>query len=369
MTEEKDTKQKKGRIFNRSSVIILSFAAFSALILFISVLSPDFASFFNKYAGGFLRRVMAYITNIIPFSLAELLIILLPFALICFIIYAVKNKRRRALSHIVTLLSAVSVVFSSFVLSFGVGYHTPSLYERFDISEKKPSVLGLKSTATSLITEINLRTPYIRYDADGASIMPYSMDKMNDLLVEAYKPISEKYEFVQHFKSNIKPIFLSRPLAYTQTLGIYTFFTGEANLNMDSPDYTLAFTAAHELAHQRGIAREDEANFFAFLACLNSGDIYLEYCAYINVFEYVAGALRKADPQAYEEIVTYLSSSAKGEMLAYAEYYKKYQKSFVGKLSSSINNAYLIANGSPSGSQSYGLVVDLTVAYFDGAFD
>ena len=116
MTEEKDTKQKKGRIFNRSSVIILSFAAFSALILFISVLSPDFASFFNKYAGGFLRRVMAYITNIIPFSLAELLIILLPFALICFIIYAVKNKRRRALSHIVTLLSAVSVVFMRFAI-------------------------------------------------------------------------------------------------------------------------------------------------------------------------------------------------------------------------------------------------------------
>ncbi|MBQ7294271.1 MAG: DUF3810 domain-containing protein [Clostridia bacterium] len=366
---DKAPKNKKERLLNLPSVILLSLAALSAVILLISALSPEFAAFFHQYVGGFVRIVLAYLTNLIPFSLAELLIILLPVAITVFVIYTIKNKNRKVISHVITLLSVLSVIFSSFVFSFGTGYHTPSLYERFDISKEKPSVLSLKSTANTLIAEINFRVPDINYGADGSSVIPYSMDKMNGLLVDAYKPISEKYKFVQHFDSNIKPVFLSRPMAYTHTTGIYTFFTGEANLNMDFPDYTLAFTAAHELAHQRGISREDEANFFAFLACINSGDTYLEYCAYMNVFEFVVGALKKADADAYSEVMKYLSSPAKDEMRAYAKYYSKYEKALAGKVSSSVNNAYLIANGAPEGTNSYGLVVDLTVAYLNGAFD
>lgn len=368
MADNRST-EKKNRLFGVASVISLSLGALSAIILLISISSPDFASFFNMYVSGSVRVVLAYITNFIPFSLAELLIILFPIAVTLLIVYTVKNKQRRFAKHLVTLLSAVSIFFSSFVFSFGTGYHTPSLYDRFDISERSSSVSDLKSAAISLVGEINLRIPYINYDSNGSSIMPYSMDKMNELLVDAYEPISEKYDFVQNFDSNIKPVLLSRAMAYAHIAGVYTFFTGEANLSVDPPDYSMAFTAAHELAHQRGIAREDEANFFAFLACLSSKDIYLEYCAYITMFEHVAAALYRADPDFYKEIVSYLSSPAKGEISAYSNYFKKFESSVAGKVSASLNNSYLIVNGAEEGKKSYGLVVDLTVAYFKGLFD
>ena len=49
------------------------------------------------------------------------------------------------------------------------------------------------------------------------------------------------------------------------------------------------------MAHQRGIAREDEANFIAFLVCMASDDPYIRYSGYLEVYEYVASSLYSDD--------------------------------------------------------------------------
>ena len=153
-------------------------------------------------------------------------------------------------------------------------------------------------------------------------------------------------------------------MSETHFTGFYTFFTGEANINVDFPDYTLPYTAAHEFAHQRGIARENEANFIAFLVCSSSDDLYLQYSGYLNLYEYVASALYSASPTMYYEVYATVPAYAKQEMRAYSAFYAKYKDSEAGKVGSSINNAFLQANGTVEGTKSYGLVVDLAVAYY-----
>jgi hypothetical protein len=192
---------------------------------------------------------------------------------------------------------------------------------------------------------------------------------MNDKLMEAYKTTSGELGFLQNFKSKIKPVLLSVPMSYTHTTGIYTFFTGEANINVDFPDYTIPYTSAHELAHQRGISRENEANFIAFLVGVNSDDVYIQYSTYLNMFEYVASALYAENPAAYKKVYDMLNDDVKGELAAYSKFFSKYRNSTASEVSSAINNAYLIANGTKEGTKSYGLVVDLAIAYFDGYFD
>lgn len=372
MTKKNHSPKSASEKIPLAAYILLGLALLSGVILLIAKQSPSFAAFFNKYISGTVRVILAYATNLIPFSVAELLIILLPVMITVLVIYAIKRKAhslKAIISYFVTLLAGASVIFSIFVFSFGVGYHVPTLYDRFDIANNGASAEELKQTATELAIQINRRTNGVDYTADGFSVMPYSLEQMNDLLIAAYNPINEKYTFVQKFSSNIKPVLMSVPMSYTHTTGIYTFFTGEANLNVDFPDYTLPYTAAHELAHQRGISRENEANFIAFLVGINSGDNYIEYSAYLNMFEYVASALYQTDSKMYNEVYALLYPSAKNEIAAYSKFYEKYRNSKVGEISSSINNAYLVANGTEEGTKSYGLVVDLTVAYFAGAFD
>ena len=155
----------------------------------------------------------------------------------------------------------------------------------------------------------------------------------------------------------------SDAMSYTHITGVYTFFTGEANLNAIFPDYTLPYTAAHELSHQRGIARENEANFMAFLVCAASEDDYVRYCAYLNLYEYVASALYKADQTLYMKAYSTLPMCVKNEMSAYSRFIQKYADSKVSEVSEAVNNTFLVLHGT-EGTKSYGMVVDLAVTYF-----
>ena len=58
-----------------------------------------------------------------------------------------------------------------------------------------------------------------------------------------------------------KPLLASRSLDYLGVSGIYFPFTGEANFNGGTPPVSLPRVMGHEMSHQRGYAREDEANF------------------------------------------------------------------------------------------------------------
>ena len=118
---------------------------------------------------------------------------------------------------------------------------------------------------------------------------------------------------------------LSELMSYTHITGVYTFFTGEANINVAFPDYTIPYTAAHELAHQRGIAREDEANFVAFLVCNESDDPYIRYSAYLNLYEYVASSLYSADPELYFDVRYTIPLDIRREMAAYSDFFEKYR--------------------------------------------
>ena len=193
--------------------------------------------------------------------------------------------------------------------------------------------------------------------------MPYDLREMNKKLIKAFDDYCKDNYFINNFYSQIKPVMHSEAMSYTHITGVYTFFTGEANINVNFPDYTIPYTAAHELAHQRGIAREDEANLIAFLVSIRSDDDYILYCAYLNMYEYIASALYKADKELYKEAVSTLDIRVRRELSAYSKFFNKYRESTASKVSDKVNDTYLKAQGTV-GKKSYGMVVDLAVAYF-----
>ena len=350
---------------------LLALFLLSVIFLFLANLSSAFAVFFNQNISAALRVVLAALTNLLPFSLAELLIVSLPLILFFVIRYAIKHKSKNwrcVLSYTVSLLSVASLLFSSFVLVYGMGYHTPNLGERLSLSDEPVSAEELADTAQKLVSEMNLYLLPIRYEKSGASVMPYSLEEMNDSLIQSYKKLAKEYSFIQSYRSRIKPVLLSRLMSYAHFTGFYTFFTGESNLNVDFPDYTLPFTAAHEFAHGRGIARENEANFMAFLVCMNSEDDYIRYCGLLNMYEYVISALYEADTAEgkplYKKTIDLLDDRVKGELSAYATFFEPYQDSTISEISGAVNDSFLKANGTEEGEKSYGLVVNLAVSYY-----
>lgn len=348
------------RIF---SILFLMAAVLHGLIC----LFPAFASFFNRYPAAFVRTVLALLTSVIPFSLAELAVVLIPAAAIILLFFGIRcaiRSRAAARRFLAGLLSALSLLYTLFVFTLAAGYHVPTLDSYLQLQRQDVTVQELQQTALSLIDEVNTLADSVSFAEGGASSMPYSVSEMNEKLNIAYAVICDNYDFIPSMYTGVKSILLSEPMTYTHISGVYSYFTGEANINTNFPDYTLPATAAHEMSHQRGVAREDEANFMAFLVCRVSDDPYIRYSGVQSLLEYVLNALYSADRTVYRETIDRLDMRVRYEMAAYNTFFEKYRESKVSNISAAVNDTYLKAQGQSAGTRSYNMVVDLAVAYY-----
>ena len=353
---------------------ILPISAAAALLTLIVYVTgwknPAFADIINRWYGGLLRIVTAKLTGILPFSLAEGLLMFAPVLLAVLIwlaVYCVKRSLRAGIRYVCVLLSVICILFSLFVPTLGIGSQASHLSDRLGLAEEKVSAVQLAQTMQWAVDEANRLCNDVDFAFAGASVMPFSdYDSMCRDLMIGYERLHRDHPVFWQFSSAVKPVILSEPMSYTHITGIYTFFTGEANLNVNFPDYTLPFTAAHELAHQRGFAREKEANFIAFLVCINSDQPYTRYSGYVNMVEYLSNALYSADKTLWEEVFYSLDLRIRYEMQAYNDFYDKYRESVAADVSNAVNDTYLKVQGQTEGTKSYGLVVDLAVAYFNG---
>ena len=363
-----DTKELEERKLKLPIVckIIYVLAALCAVLYICFLLFPEFSDLFNRYVSPFIRGALATLTGWIPFSLAELLLIMVPVIIIAIVTFGVKyysSSWRNVAIYSLSIMSVAAYVFSTFTLGFVPAYRGSTLDKKMGLDKQPVSAEELRDTTYAVLEELTAIEKEIGFKGDGFSVMPYSYEELNDKLMDAYDAACEKYDFIPKLHSRVKRIMLSEPMTYTHISGVYTFFTGEANINTNFPDYTLPYTAAHELAHQRGIAREDEANFVAFLVCKESDDVYIRYSAYLNMYEYLRNALYAANPDYYTETYYSVPVNCRKEMTAYSKFFDKYRENVIEEVSESVNDTFLTINGT-EGTRSYGMVVDLAVAYY-----
>lgn len=356
------------KYFPIPALVMFALAVVCGALQIVSEVSTDFSDWFNRYIGAFARGLHAAITNFIPFSLAECIIVMIPIWVVAAIVICLKKAKSSQTSawrFLISLAGFAAWMYSAFVVTTSIAYNGSTLADKLRLVQAPVSNDELEKTALYMRDRMNEELDYITFEFGGSSVMPYSVSEMNDKLLEAYDKISEKYDFVPKLYSRIKQVALSDAMTYTHMSGMYTYYTGEANLNINFPDYNLPFTAAHELAHQRGILPENEANFMAFLVCLESDDHYIRYSAYMNMYEYLNSALYSADYELFARVYSSLDLRAVYEMRSYNEFYKKYQNNVAATVSSAMNDAYLKAQGQTAGERSYGMVVDLAVAWVE----
>ncbi len=329
-------------------------------------INPAFANVAHNTVGAFVRALLATLTSWIPFSLAEMLLILSP-VLVFLICWRMCRRLKRSLTegirYFVGFLSVVSLVFSVLVFGFNTGFYSEGVEKKVDFERENLSPEQLYETAILLIDAIREDLPYVSYPEGTASEMTFSYAEMNKKLNQAYETLCDTYPSFQRIYSNTKPVMLSKPWTYTHISGVYTFFTGEANVNTNYPDFIMISSAAHEMAHQRGIAKEDEANFTAFLVCSLSEDPYIRYCGYADVLNDLMGKLSSADSKLYAKAREYMPQELKNEYTAYSVFFDEYRENVAATVSTAVNNAYITSHNQPQGVKSYGLVVDLVAAY------
>ena len=147
--------------------------------------------------------------------------------------------------------------------------------------------------------------------------------------------------------------------------GFFSPFTGEACINTDSPSSMTPVTIAHELAHQRGIAAEDEANFIAVMTCLEDGDADYVYSASLFALSHLQNAMYKSgDIEEWERLKATYSEGVQADLAKNREYWNEFRDSAVHQAVSDTYDAFLKSYDQELGRETYGACVDLLVEYY-----
>ena len=109
---------------------IFLFTAVSGVLHVVMIRSVRFADAYNGTVSAFFRALFAHLTNWIPFSLAETLVLALPVILTAVIVFCVRCSSeggRQAVYAILGVLAVPALIYCMFVQLFAAGYHTTSL--------------------------------------------------------------------------------------------------------------------------------------------------------------------------------------------------------------------------------------------------
>lgn len=342
----------------------------SGIVIALHLLTRHNKALMVKISENFVRpyhQTMAGLLNPLPFSVAELVILLAGAAVISYVIYGVirmiyeKERLKRLYKTILPLISFALLVYALFSVFWGTYYYADDFISRSGLKNEKISVEQLKTVTEYFAGMANDYSVKIKRNEKG--FYRPDRDRIIEMSPELYETVEDKFPCLQGDALKAKPFRFSKFLSYTDFTGFFFPFTGEANVNGDFPPNLFPSTVAHELAHQRGIAKEQEANFAAVFSSLEYGQPDFVYSAALLAYTHLGNALYKADYEAWKEISSGLSDYV---LLDFAEN-RAYWEQFEGPARSTMNTVYegfLQSYDQKLGMKSYGACVDLLVNYY-----
>jgi hypothetical protein len=361
------------KILAYKRIYLLGLIPISLLLTFLAKNSSYFAEqIYAKHIYKWISQIISSITGLLPFSLAELMIVALPVAVLViavrFIIRFImeKDKRRELLAKgFINILCTGSVVIFLFTTLAGLNYHRYSFGKYSDLEIRDSSVEELYALTESLTLEANeLREQTTKTDDHGVFQLSMSYTQLAKIADKAYELLAEEYPIVGGYYGAPKPILLSEAMSQTEITGVFVPFTMEANVNVDVPDYTIPATMLHELAHLRGFMREDEANFLSYLAGMKSNNAEVRYSSTMLALIISGNALYSQNPDLYFHIRDMYSEGVLKDIRANSEYWEQYEDTVISTVSNKINDTYLKVNAQTDGVKSYGRMLDLLLAKY-----
>lgn len=316
---------------------------------------------FYPFISGLLRLLFGWI----PFSIGDLLYLAASAFLIVKVIKFFRllfQKQLKAyiswkkISKYLKLLLWIYLVFNFF---WGLNYNRQGIAKQFSLNVQSYNAADLYQLTFVLQQRLNF------YAAQVDSVKRLELNQNKFLFseaVDAYQNAARQYSFLTYRHPSVKPSMLTLIGKYFGFTGYYNPFSGEAQVKTDVPVFAKPFIVCHEIGHQLGYAKENEANFAGFLSGKASGDIEFRYSAYYEMYGYALRELFFYDFGCVLELNKTIHPQVKKDNRTYRQYLFKTQN-IVEPLVSNLYDSYLKLNRQPKGTKTYNEVVAWLIAY------
>ena len=328
---------------------------FSVCIIQLLKLHPDWIErFYSKLIYPYLFRSKAWFFDSIPFSIGDVIYLTLG-SLLAYNLGLTIKKKEFALTF---LLLGLGIVYITFQLNWGLNYYRIPLSEQFNV-KKEYSINELEDLTLYFVNESN---KIHRQLVTNDSIEVVFSGEKNNLL-----SVFDNYKKKQKIHLKAKFSQFSVPLTYMGFSGYLNPFTLEAHVNELIPAINLPITIAHEMAHQKGYAAENEANFMGFIQANQHPDLFIQYSAILFGFRYCYNSLYNENPEKAAEILNQLNSGIVKNLKTSNLFWKKYQNPIEPYFKSTYDQ-FLKANGQTKGIRSYNEVISLLIHWKKNEF-
>ena len=357
---------------------------FAALMYFLLPLMPTVTEY--VFSRGLFKVVtvpVGFIASLIPISLTEMLVVLsvpLVALIIILTVKKAKSKGKAEKKKVLVKAARTACGFLSFaclmyMICHGANYYREPLEKTMQLDTSQKDAEFLLKVCETLANGAREASENLEQNEDKTTKLSENIVEELSRAGNGYDKLVEEYPFLWTSVFRQKPVLLSEPWSYTHITGMYFPFFAECNVNIAQPDYLIPATAAHESAHSRGIAFENECNFLAFLSCIKSDYPEYRYSGYMEAYTYCANALFAYDLEIWREADKLLTERMRADFAALNDYIYNHSSHNTGtvvdeivdavnEVSESANDTFIKVQGVEDGTLSYGRVPELILAYY-----
>ncbi len=357
-----------------SRLFDLLMKSWSWILLILLTILIKWASWYpewveNYYTYGaypIITKVQRFLFGWIPFSIGDLfygfLLLVVVFRTVRFfkLLFQKKLTRGYFVAAMQQAIFFFLFVYVFFNLLWGLNYNRKGISYQLGIEVKKYSLADLDTLVTGIQIKVN------EYAALVTEAQRDSFAKKRDLFRESslvYQDAAKQFPFLAYKPASVKPSLFSYAGNILGFQGYYNPFSGEAQVNTTIPRFLEPFVTAHEIAHQLGYGKENEANFVAFLACKNNESPVFKYSMYFDMYIYAINEVAKRDTVLSKIFQKKLHPQVVKDIDELRSFYRSYKNPIEPIIAWSYGH-FLKANNQPGGKQSYNEVVAWLVAYY-----
>lgn len=341
-------------------VLVLSIVL---LVLFVTAKYPAFIErYYSEGVFPYLVVLLRGLFNFIPFSVGDIayliFIIWTGYGLIQLIRQVAKRQFRAVGLHLLKGIVVLQVMLIMFYAFWGLNYSRQPAVRLFHLQDTTYTLAQVKTLSNRIVDSLNsCRSKVTDEDLQSSNAAIISVSELAVNHLARFNPIMAGWH------PHVKRSLFTPLLNYMGTSGYNNPFTGEAQLNSQMPVFDRPVTACHEMAHQLGFAREDEANFVGFISGSRSDDRLLKYSAYYLATEELLLYLRRRDSAGHKQLVSRLSKPVREDFRRDSLYWTHYEGA-IDQITGSFYNEFLKANKQPAGLRTYNRMIVLLLAWY-----
>ena len=325
--------------------------AMSALAKRYSALLDTFYPYVTRWG----QKVLAAISSIFPFTLWQVLAILLGLVCIGSLVWVIW-KKKSVICWLGWVLAIVSFGWSTHIGIYGLNFYASALSQ--DIRQETVALQqeDLENALIYFRDQANALALQLPRDEAGNLIFD-DFDLLGQKAGDGYRNLTaEGYAVFSGSTVAVKKLSWAKLYTSMGICGVSMALTGEASVNPQIPCVSIPFVMCHEMAHRMCIALEDDANFAAFLTCEANDDPQFQYSAYYMAYRYCFNALARTDQNALHPIHAEVNDEFRRDLKFYDEFFAREKKEVATNVANTANNAYIQASGDKKGTASYGMV-------------